>query len=327
MFFIHFLERTIVKIKITIRVYRDHKILITLRTNSNLPSCSHVKVSSRRKFICVVSIHPDQLTYTNKCNARHALSCILHYLLSRKIDHSVYADLSDGGNDLPLSWNEKNLSFSSNGENAILIPDHHFVHSKGYFQLRKKILSAPNLWSEREEKIVWRGSITGKGFPYTTPFNANNPELMLRVRFCLLTMKHTKVDAAIANNNVLQQEPAAQQKLIELGIAKAPIPQEMFLNKKFAIDIDGHTNAWQNFFSRLLMGCCVIKIESADGYKQWYYHKLLPWQHFVPVKPDLSDLIEKINWCFSHNEECAAIAKTGQQLAFEIAAEEFPLTK
>ncbi len=33
------------------------------------------------------------------------------------------------------------------------------------------------------------------------------------------------------------------------------------------------------------------------GWKMWFSHLLKPYIHYVPVKSDLSDLIEKIQWC------------------------------
>jgi hypothetical protein len=29
-----------------------------------------------------------------------------------------------------------------------------------------------------------------------------------------------------------------------------------------------------------------------------------PWEHYVPIRPDFSDIVEKIEWCESHPEEC-----------------------
>ena len=47
-------------------------------------------------------------------------------------------------------------------------------------------------------------------------------------------------------------------------------------------------------------------VESA--WEQWYEHKLEPYRHFVPVKRDLSDLAEKVQWCRGHDAECREIA-------------------
>ncbi len=36
----------------------------------------------------------------------------------------------------------------------------------------------------------------------------------------------------------------------------------------------------------------------------WFSHLLKPYIHYVPVKSDLSDLIEKIQWCRDNDEKC-----------------------
>ena len=72
---------------------------------------------------------------------------------------------------------------------------------------------------------------------------------------------------------------------------------------------------------RLLLGCCVLKIQSEHGFRQWYYERLTPWQHYVPVRADMSDLIEKIGWCRSHDGECAEIAGAGQAFAHAMTVE------
>jgi Glycosyl transferase family 90 len=86
---------------------------------------------------------------------------------------------------------------------------------------------------------------------------------------------------------------------------------------KFAIDIDGNSNAWSNFLTRLMMGCCVLKVASAAGYRQWYYGDIQPWTHYVPVKADLSDLHEVIGWCRDNPAECRKIAAQGQAFAMD----------
>lgn len=57
-------------------------------------------------------------------------------------------------------------------------------------------------------------------------------------------------------------------------------------------------------------GCCVLLAQ--NKYKLWYRDLLKPYVHYVPVKQDLSDLIEKIKWCQSHDEDCEKIAKNAK---------------
>ncbi|KOB72257.1 KDEL motif-containing protein 1, partial [Operophtera brumata] len=41
------------------------------------------------------------------------------------------------------------------------------------------------------------------------------------------------------------------------------------------------------------------------------------WKHFVPVKRDLSDLVEKVQWALEHDDEAREIAKNAQNFANE----------
>jgi hypothetical protein len=59
----------------------------------------------------------------------------------------------------------------------------------------------------------------------------------------------------------------------------------------------------------------VFKTESP--YIEHFYRDLEPWTHFVPVKADLSDLVKKINWAISKEEEAKHIAEEGMKYARE----------
>src|SRR5690606_40217674 len=99
-----------------------------------------------------------------------------------------------------------------------------------------------------------------------------------------------------------------------LGLTGDPRAEAKWLGDKYAIDIDGWTNAWSNLLIRMHFGCCVLKVASADGYRQWWYDRLIPWEHFVPVRADMSDLLEKIDWVRTNDSEAAAIASHGQPI-------------
>jgi hypothetical protein len=71
---------------------------------------------------------------------------------------------------------------------------------------------------------------------------------------------------------------------------------------KYQIDIDGNSSSWPGLFQRLLSGDTVLKVTSNKGWRQWYYDDLLPWENFVPVASDLSDLVEIVDWLVGHDE-------------------------
>ena len=61
---------------------------------------------------------------------------------------------------------------------------------------------------------------------------------------------------------------------------------------------------------------CVLRVSSPR--RQWYHHRLVPWQHVVPVAANLSNLPDVLAWCQRHPQRCEAIAQAGQALALEV---------
>jgi len=88
-----------------------------------------------------------------------------------------------------------------------------------------------------------------------------------------------------------------------------------FLKYRYLIDIDGNSNSWSGLFEAMLMGACVLKVASPAGFREWYYDRLVPWENFIPVKQDMSDLEEGAEWAISHEAECRSMAENLRQLA------------
>lgn len=49
----------------------------------------------------------------------------------------------------------------------------------------------------------------------------------------------------------------------------------------------------------------VLKQDS--GYYEHFYNELQPWEHYIPIRADLGDLLEKIQWARDHDEEVMMI--------------------
>jgi hypothetical protein len=47
----------------------------------------------------------------------------------------------------------------------------------------------------------------------------------------------------------------------------------------------------------------------------------VPWEHYVPVRADMADLEEKIDWVRTNYREAEAIARNGQALARSMTLE------
>jgi hypothetical protein len=242
---------------------------------------------------------------------------VIHvFARTRREIRTCCADFSDGYfSDAGI------VSFSSNTTGAILIPDAEFYDKHGYADARALAETNRMPWRERADRVVWRGSSTGRGLIADSDMSPANPNLIQRTRMCLLLKGVAAADVRLVNAVQAKDPKGTLDALRRSGILGERIGPATWLGMKFAIDIDGNTNAWENLFTRLLFGCCVLKIGSPQGYRQWYYDDLIPWRHYVPVRPDMSDLMEKIDWCLSHGVECEAIADAGRQLAMQMTFE------
>jgi hypothetical protein len=59
----------------------------------------------------------------------------------------------------------------------------------------------------------------------------------------------------------------------------------------------------------------MLLVESLYQDHTWIDNNLKPWEHYVPIKSDLSDLEEIILWCKSNDEECKQIVKRAKAFA------------
>jgi len=52
-----------------------------------------------------------------------------------------------------------------------------------------------------------------------------------------------------------------------------------------------------------LLALDAVVLKQDSEYYEHFYPQLKPWVHYIPVKRDLSDVIEKIKWARQHDEE------------------------
>ena len=211
--------------------------------------------------------------------------------------------------------------FSSPHADSRLVPDRGFFRSAGYRAARRLAARGPQ-WADRTTEVVWRGGPNGHGLYATPDMDWRDNRLRQRVRLCLLgqVLQQGSGAASLPSDlrlvSVPHHDVEAAARLRSSGLLADPMPAHSWRQRQFAVDIDGYANAFSNFFLRLLFGCCVLKVASPRGFRQWYYDRLEPWVHYVPVSADLSDFEQRLDWCRRHPRSCRDIARAGQQLAF-----------
>lgn len=289
--------------------------------------------------LCLVRFEPDRvrLSFHEDWHGHYSVTamvrrsaCILHLIERMRRQGAgegaaFMCELGDNG-EFP------SLSFSSRHDRACPVPDPDFFESHGYEVLRHEIDTHFIPWEAREAKAFWRGSSTGlRRFappPEGTPEGEDDFSWLSRLSLCAKARHspHRAFYDVGLTAIVHMPEPHLVARINRADFLRPPVPRLDFMRHKGIIVIDGHANAWSALFAALLMGSCVLKVCSERGYRQWYYDYLRPFEHYVPIAADLSDLDEALAWLLAHDAKARAIGEAGRDLAraitFEAAMDE-----
>ena len=215
-------------------------------------------------------------------------------------------------------WQHRCLRFDApTGSTDILLPDPYALGSSGFRNFREKLKNQPlPPWNKRLPLAFWRGASTGM-HAITTKRIENNQ----RYQLCKLGLKQPSIiDAkltSIVQSRDNESEAQLRKKLTKEGIMGSYRNPYEFGMHKYIIEIDGNVNSW-GLLWKLLSGSCILRVNSQR--RQWYHHRLKPFENFIPIRSDLSDLIQKLNWCSENQKTCEQIAIAGQELAHEEAS-------
>jgi hypothetical protein len=234
-----------------------------------------------------------------------------------------HAEVSSGQVSIALcdEGEQGALSFCGNHPDAILIPDYRFLQSLGYQEFRASVNRDWIPWSKRTPVVFWRGTVRGKIFE---PHDGDDWTWLPRVHLCERAAQigqQYPIDVRITGIDPYIQEtypeyvPAIERFF---GAFVAPLD---FMGYRYLIDIDGSANAYAGFFQKLLTGSTVLKVASPRGLRQWYYDRLRPWEHYIPVASDLSDLESAIDFVLTHDREAYAIGQRGRAVALATTLE------
>ncbi len=204
-----------------------------------------------------------------------------------------------------------------------LMMDPYFHYSDGFAELRT--LSASGAlppWPERADTLFWRGRGSHRGVR-TDGGPVTELREVPRIALALALRDHPHADVGITGPWMQRETNEEAQAFLERERVFRPhAPMAEHARFRFQIDIDGVANAWATL-ERFLCGSCVLKL--GTPFEMWFYPLMRPWEHYVPVAADASDLPERLDWCLSHPAEAESIAAAGRALAlsltYEVAAE------
>ena len=271
-----------------------------------LASPAHALVQVCRRSLVVHFLEGVELTPVISLHALAPLARMFSHIAARLPDdrlREIVVNVSDGAE---TEGDYPRVSPSCSRADSILVPDHHFANDEGYAELRR---NAGPPWRERRDIVFWRGG--GIGRPLGTPARYQRLELCRRAAQSPFA---DRLDIGVADLIGILDDG---QRAAAADLVKPFVPKSEFASYRYQIDIDGWSNSWV-LLEKLLMGATVLKVDSAFGYRQWFYDRLVPWRHYVPVRADLADFDEKLAWLFSVPEEAERIARAGRALAEEI---------
>ncbi|MDR3437625.1 glycosyl transferase family 90 [Telmatospirillum sp.] len=230
-------------------------------------------------------------------------------------------DLGDG-ND---AGDYRRIAYSSARSDTVLVPDPYFYMFDNYDALRQVAAHQTPPWRERRNVLFWRG--TAGGATGTGPGENNRPDpgepsdwgWLPRLKLCAAA-RNSKyagmIDAALSSHRQIEQK-YLREAIERAGFLRQSVTKDEFLKYRYLVDIDGWTNSW-SLLDKMITGATIFKVQSASGFRQWFYDRLHPWTHYIPLASDISDLDDKIAWALSHQDECEQIAANSAALAADI---------
>jgi hypothetical protein len=219
--------------------------------------------------------------------------------------------------DIPA---EPALAFCSNTSSSLLIPDADFLRSNGYSDLRRELATSWIPWPKRDTRVFWRGTLSGDPDRVLADWR-----LFPRVQLCLRAQQPGSAeffDIQLTGRPIQLKSEADFAEMTALGLFGESVPMARSAGYRAVVDIDGNSSAWSGLFTKLLMGCTVLKIDTRHGWRQWYYDQLVPWVNFIPVLSDLRDIEQAAAWIGAHPREAEAIAERGRSLASSITVDQ-----
>ncbi|WP_419827790.1 glycosyl transferase family 90 [Sphingomonas sp.] len=207
------------------------------------------------------------------------------------------------------------LAFDTRAPGYTLIPDYQFLMTDGYADLARTFLARSRPWGERRPVAFWRGSTTGL---------ADKVEALPRVRLCRLARTMGPV-ADVGLTAVTANFASAEPRLRAEGLFRDFVPNVRLDEVRVHIDIDGNSGPWTSLLGKLHSGSPVLRVTSELGFRQWYHDRLVPWEHYVPVRSDMADLSARVLQLLEDSALARRIGGAGARFAralrcdFEVA--------
>ena len=306
---------SIKSIRIDPRDRKNIKINIFFKKKRKNEHWVSIFISKERKYLNTFNIFFSN-SILNYITAMHRTKdCLKLWIpslikISQELQNELISldfDTGDHGN--------KNLLSMEQTDSKNLIPDlYAYTAASGMDKniSKKSFLEFKKIWINKEDKIFWRGTTTGEPSPYSSIEELNNLD---RIKICKQFIDKKNIDlkiSKIAQNHINTQK--IKTYLSDKNLFSEEVPEEKFGNYRYYPDIPGNSLGWGTIH-KYLAGNLIFKPNHKKVLS--YYYLLEPWEHFIPVESDFSDLEEKFKWSQENIDESIKIAYKGYITIFD----------
>ena len=166
--------------------------------------------------------------------------------------------------------------------------------------------SSQTPWENKKNIAIFRGAASGCGIDIS-----NN----MRLKLISIAKKHPElfnVGLTSFNKRIKKQKNGAVKIIDFSQYEKASfVTDDEKLTYKYIINIDGHVTAFR-LGNELQSNSVLLLVQS--HYYIWVSTFLKPYEHYIPIECNLSDLVEKILWCQNNDEKCKIIAQNAKDI-------------
>lgn len=213
--------------------------------------------------------------------------------LTRKV-HLPDVEFWSNLGDWPLAQSAKYPMFSWCGSDEtfdILMPTYDLTESSlenmGRVSLDMLSVQGNNekKWKDKESKVFWRGRDSNRDRLKLIDISREHPDLF---------------NASLTNFFFFRNEEE------KYGPKQKHVSFFEFFDYKYQLNLDGTVAAYR--FPYLLAGDSLV-LKQTSQYYEYFYSQLSPWEHYVPVKRDLSDLVHRVKWAKENEDTVLSIVR------------------
>ena len=107
-----------------------------------------------------------------------------------------------------------------------------------------------------------------------------------------------------------------------IHVAGVTLTPEHIANYRYHIDFGGGGGTtWAGTIQKLAMGG--VLFHHLTPTQDWFHSDLKPFEHYIPVETDLSDLQEKFQWALDHQLETLKISRAATEFSRYMGSPEF----